>query len=88
MVIIQLPESDVNNIEILIAEEIWILINIGLCLNIEETLKNVRFLEFSEAHLVVVLTVGNVVHSVNNAEGIPILKFWRVLQELQTWMDL
>jgi hypothetical protein len=79
VVIIQLPKSDINNIEILIAEKIWILINIWFCLNIEETLENVRFLELSETHLAIILAIGNVVHSINNTKGIPILKLWGVL---------
>lgn len=38
MVVIQFPEADVDDIEILVTEEVGIQIDVILCLNVEERL--------------------------------------------------
>lgn len=82
MVIIQFPEADVDDIEILVAEEVGIQIDVILCLNVEERLEDVGPLELPEAHLVVVLAVGHVEHPMHHAESVPLLELGRVLEEV------
>lgn len=82
MVIIQLPEANVDDIEILIAEEVRIEIDIVLCLDVEERLEDVGPFELPETHLVVVFAVRHVEHPMHHAEGVPFLEFRRVLEEV------
>jgi hypothetical protein len=88
MVVVQLPELDVDHIEVFIAEEVKILIDLWFGLDVHETLEDAGFLELAEGHLVVVLSVGHVVHTVDRAEGVPLLELWRLLQKLETRMCL
>lgn len=88
MVVVQLPKPDVDDIEIFVAEEVRVKVDIRFCLNIEQTLQDIGFLELSKAHLVVILPIGHVEHAMDDTEGIPFLKFRSVFEEVQARMDL
>ena len=47
MIIVEFPKFDINNVEILIAEEFPIFVDLRLILDIKQTLQNVRLFEFS-----------------------------------------
>jgi hypothetical protein len=82
VIVIQFPKPDVDHIEIFVAEEVRVQVDVWLSLDIEETLQYVGLLELPETHLVIVLSIGNVEHSVDGAKGIPLLKFRSFLKEI------
>ena len=88
MVVVELPELDVDHVEVLVAEEVGVEVDVRLGLDLEQALQDVRLLELSEGHLVVVFAVGDVEHAVDHAERVPLLKLRSVLQEEQPWMHL
>lgn len=45
MVVVKLPKLDVDDVEVLIAEKLPILVDLRLILNVKQTLQNVGFLE-------------------------------------------
>lgn len=82
MVVIQFPEADVDDVEIFIAEEIGVEVDVWFSLDVEEGFEDVGPFELAEAHLVVVLAVGDVEHAVDDAQRVPFLELRRVLQEV------
>ena len=88
MVVVELPEADVDDVEIFIAEEVGVEVDVWFCLDIEEGLEDVGAFELAEAHLVVVFSVRHIVHSVDHAEGVPFLELRCILREVQPWMQL
>ena len=73
MVVVELPEADVDDIEIFIGE-VGVEVDFWFCVDIEEGLEDVGAYELAEAHLVVVFSVGHLAHSVDHAEGVPFLE--------------
>jgi len=61
---IQLPKFDVNYIEILITEEISVSIDIGLCLNIVETFKDVGAFKLTIRHFKITFPICHKEHSI------------------------
>lgn len=88
MVVVELPKPDIYDIEILVAEEVGIEVDVRLRLDVEERLEDVGALELAEAHLVVVFPVGHVEHPVDHAQRIPLLELRSVLQEVQPRVKL
>ena len=82
MVVVELPKPDIDDIEILVAEEVGVEVDVWFCLDVEERFEDVGALELAEAHLVVVLSVGNVEHAVDHAERVPLLELRSILQEV------
>lgn len=87
MIGIEFPKLDINDIKVLITEKVSVSIDIWLDLNVEQGFENVGFLELPVSQLIITLSVCHVKHSVDHTQGIPVLKLWTVLQELQTRMD-
>lgn len=82
MVIVQLPEPDVNDIEIFVTEEVRVKVDIRFSLNIKQALQDIWLLELSEAHLVVILPIRNVEHAMDDTERIPFLELRGILEEV------
>ena len=82
MVAVQLPKLNVNDIEILITEKVWIFVNVGFVLNIEQTNEDSRLFELSVSHFVVALPIGHIEHAMNDTKRIPFLEVRAVLQKL------
>lgn len=87
---VELPEAEVDDVEVLVAEEVCVLVDVGLGLDVDEALEDARLLELSrsrsavpEGHLVVILPVRHVVHPVDHAQRVPVLELRLLLQELQ-----
>lgn len=88
MIAVQFPKLDIDDVEILIAKEISITVDIGLSFNIKQTLQNVGLLHFAVSEFVVPLPIGHVEHTMNHAQRIPVLEIGAVFQELQPRVDL
>lgn len=87
MIIVKLPKFDVDHVEILVTKEVSIFIYIRLVLDIVQTLNYARLLELSIRHFIVIFTIRHKENSINHAYRVPILKFWSILQELQSRMN-
>ena len=82
MIIVKFPEANVDYIEIFIAEEVRISVNIRFSLYVEQTLKDSRLFELSEGHFVVIFSICHVKHSVNDTKRVPLLELRSLLEEL------
>ena len=47
MVIVKLPELDIDHVEVLIAEEVRIAVDVGFGIDVHQTLEDLRVLELS-----------------------------------------
>lgn len=83
MIIVEFPEADVYDIEVLVAEEVRITVDVRLSLDIEETLENQWFFEFSKGHFIVVFAIGHVEHSMDDAKGVPLLELRGLLEKVK-----
>ncbi len=84
MVAIQLPEFNVNYVEILITKEVPILIYVWLCLNIPQTGRYIGSFVLSISDLLILLPVCPVHYPVNHTQRIPVLELGGLLQEIES----
>jgi hypothetical protein len=68
MIVVQFPKLDVDHVEILITEEIFIFVDIWLVLDIEHTFEYLRLLELSIGHFVVILFICHEEHPIDHTE--------------------
>ena len=88
MIIVKLPELNINDVEVFIAEELPILIDVRIPLDVEEAGSNLGPLVLPDCYLPVELSIGGVEDSIGDAYRIPILELRGLLQEVQTLMDI
>ena len=65
----------------------FVTVDIGLIFDVEQTLEDIGLFEFSEGHLIVVLTICHIIHPSNHAIGVVVLEFRGIFQKLQSWVD-
>ena len=83
---VQFPKLYINHIEVLVAEEVLVLVDISLCLDIENALQNLRFFKLPIGHLIVIFSVGCKEHPIYHADGVPVLELWGLFQKFQAFM--
>jgi hypothetical protein len=67
MIIVKLPELDVDNVEIFIAKEVFVFVDIWLVFDIFYAFEDSWFFELPEGHFVVIFSIGHEEHTVDNA---------------------
>lgn len=83
MACIELPKFDVDDVEVLIAEEIPICIDLWLILDIIEAFQDIGPPKLPKCHLIIVLLVGHVEHSIDHAQRVEVLKLRGGFQEFK-----
>lgn len=64
---VQLPEFYVDYVEILVAEVISIRVYLGIGFDIVETFQDIRIFKLSICHLIIILMVSHIEHSIYDA---------------------
>ena len=88
MVRVQLPETTIKNVEVLIGEIPAHLIDILLGTDLMHRLKQVRVLEVPERYVAIVIGVEFVEYAHHDCVCVALLKLGRLLKKLQAWMLL
>ena len=68
MIVIELPELDVDHVEIFVTEEISVFVNVRFGLDIRKAFEDAGLSEFSIGHLTIVFPIGHKEHPMNHAE--------------------
>lgn len=83
MVRIELPEFPVDNIEVLVAEVLAELVDVGFLLDALENIYKATFAEVREVDTTVAAAVTAEQNAADDSVDVAILEHWRVPQEVQ-----
>ena len=79
MIGIQLPESTIEHVEVLVWEVCADFVDVFLCRNLMKRLEEIWILEISESDVPIIIGVKSVENAHDNCICVAFLKFWGLL---------